>query len=297
MALLDGYTWTRLVGSVDSELARIEQSYPFVDTVSFGFVEPDIDRAGPELGVIVDVAPSRRLLSGDGVRELYPAIEPFRVEPSGDASEWSHSFPIVVRVIDRRLHALPTIAGRAPARLAAWTTLNLASGATNGWLLPRHATGGAGSVVTYSDTSTGTVIDDLGECVDAVIADTTKPPVGLNAVSVVRTPAIGMALSLVDSHGYKVGATLMSVDVNIGLIRYNKAPIRLTYNWAGSKVGDSGAGVFDRGGQIVAMHQGVADLYDSNGKRLLDPTGVPLNRAFGLCIYQVEAKKNASFEV
>jgi hypothetical protein len=45
------------------------------------------------------------------------------------------------------------------------------------------------------------------------------------------------------------------------------------------------------------MHQGTSSLLDANGNPLLDASGVAIKRAFGLCLYQLQAIADAEFSI
>ena len=157
-----------------------------------------------------------------------------------------------------------------------------------GWLLPFHAISrGIGLAVSYTDGSSGTVIDSLGSCMDAVVASSSNPPSspGVQQRSADLALAAGLTVRVTDQNGNVVRAlTLMDVDVNIGLLNYQKAPIRLTYDWSTSAPGDSGALVSnDATGAPVAMHQGTSWMRDPSGAQLLDRNNNPVRRAFGIC--------------
>lgn len=181
------------------------------------------------------------------------------------------------------------------ASTALWASMpGTVAGPSSGWLLPKHSVQQfAGAPLLYDDGGTGQIVADFGECIDACIGSTTRPPIGLAPVAADPAPTIG---KVVDIHGQP--CVTMAVDINIGLIRYSKSPARITYDWSTAQQGDSGSLVRDwQSNAPVAMHQGTAEMCDSHGTPLADPVSLqPIRHGFGLCLYQLEAMKSLVFE-
>ena len=149
------------------------------------------------------------------------------------------SFPVVPRVGVHELQVALT--NPSNALVAAWATLHRNSSPLSGWLLPFHAVGASGAAVDYDDGTAGRVVESFGACIDAAVASTNAAPTHLTPVVAPHTLAPGAMLEVVDQTGASSQPTLMDVDLNIGLVAYSKAPIRLTYDWTTSVQGDSGA--------------------------------------------------------
>ncbi|OBG19356.1 hypothetical protein A5764_17150 [Mycobacterium sp. 852002-51057_SCH5723018] len=286
-----------LAGQESAQLAAINARYPFVARISLGFVEPNIDRADPGLAVIVHICPPVSPFGPDdwqGSLGYLPAGEIF-IE-NGPART---AFPVVPRVSLQD----PQVALSSPSKamLTAWMKIRRSTAPKEGWLLPFHAvrqTYGAapGLSVSYDDNSTGTVIDSLGNCIDAVVASSSHPPPHAQPCNADNVLPLGLTVTVTDQNGAAWSPTLMDVDVNIGLIGYQKAPIRLTYDWSTSAPGDSGA-LISHGttGAPVAMHQGTSWIRDLSGVQQWDSQGNPICRAFGICLFQVAHQLDGEF--
>jgi hypothetical protein len=297
--LVPGYIWSLLVGQENAQLAAISSAYPFVNRISFGFVEPDIDFAhadGPGLGVVVHISPPIDPYAHTDLEPFlsYPAFFDRREIFISNAPTPT-AFPVVPRVSIEE----PQVALNYPstAMLTAWMKIRRSTAPKEGWLLPWHALGpGGGLRVTYTDGSSGTVIDGVGHCMDAVVASSPNRPSPTQACSAEHVLPPGLSVSVTDQHGTVFTQTLVEVDANIGLLGYDKAPIRLTYDWSSSNRGDSGALVsHGQTGAPVAMHQGTSWIRDRYGKQLRDNTNQPVRRAFGICLYQVAHQLDGEF--
>ncbi len=295
--LSPGFVWSMLAGQEGAQLAAINAGYPFVARISFGFVEPDIDRADPGLGVIVHVCPPVSPFGPEDLPSLLGYLPPGAIFIANGPERTA--FPVVPRVSLQD----PQVALSSPSKamLTAWIKIRRSTTPKEGWLLPFHAvrqTYGAapGLRVSYDDGSTGTVIDSLGNCMDAVVASSSNPPAHTNSCRAEDVLPPGLTVSVTDQSGTMWSQTLMDIDVNIGLVGYQKAPIRLTYDWSSSTPGDSGA-LISHGttGAPVAMHQGTSWIRNSSGVQLQDNQGRPVRRAFGICLYQVAHQLDGEF--
>jgi hypothetical protein len=286
LELFPGYGWTVLAAQETEELSRLESSLPFVDRVAVGFLEPDIDgRSG--FGVLAYVEPPEGPLDDD-LHTLNSEDRVFVVA--------GQELPVAVRIVTTVLETGITVPSQAQA--AVWTAVGRGTRPREGWLLPYHAVGSKNAGVTYSDGHQGRVVDSFGYCWDAVIASSDLPSPPSTAVAALDVLAPKMSLVVVAHDGTTVASTLMDVDVNIGLLSYTKAPLRMTYDWASSVPGDSGALVSDQQTSApVAMHQGSSTMRDVKGDALTAPDGSQIKRAFGLCLFQIQAAKRGEFFV
>jgi hypothetical protein len=284
--LYPGYAWTILAGQETEQLVAIEGRYPFLDRITFGFFEPEVeDRTG--LGVVVYVDPPSELLERGELHDAYP--------PAEDLTMAGRRFPVAIRIAPQELET--SLTKPSKAQTAVWTTVHKNTNPTSGWLIPYHAVKSTNAVVSYSDGCNGRVIESFGRCWDAVLASSTlsAPPNRPVVARDVLPP--GLALQVTDQYGQHSTPTLVQVDVNIGLIGYGKSPIRMTYDWTSSAKGDSGALVSDNGvtAAPVAMHQGSSVMRDRKGNALKAPDGSDLRRAFGLCLFQIQSTKDGEF--
>jgi hypothetical protein len=285
--LYPAFAWSLLVGQEGQQLQRVQAAYPFVDRVSFGFVEPEVDEQEPGLAVIVYVNPPEDALGSGELHDAFPEAGPVTV---GDVE-----FPVVVRI---GVHELQVqLSSPSTARVAAWTTVHRKTSPQSGWLVPFHAVGGRRRSVRFDDGSTGQVVVSFGPCMDAVVASSSGGmPSSLSSTGALDVLPPGLTLQVVDRNGNVRSPTLKDVEVNAGLIAYNKAPIRVTYDWTTAMQGDSGALVtWAQTGAPVAMHQGVSPIHDRKGVQKLDHSGQPIKLAFGLCLYQIEAAADGEF--
>jgi hypothetical protein len=295
--LSPGFVWSMLAGQEGAQLAAINAGYPFVARISFGFVDPNIDRADPGLAVIAHICPPVSPFGPEDLQNLLGYLPPGAIFIENGPERIM--FPVVPRVSVQD----PQVALASPstAMLTAWMKIRRSTTPKEGWLLPFHAvrqTYGAapGLSVSYDDGSTGTVIDSLGNCIDAVVASSSNPPSLTQSCDADNVLPPGLTVRVTDQYGAVWTQTLMDVDVNIGLIGYQKAPIRLTYDWSSSTPGDSGA-LISHGttGAPVAMHQGTSWIRDLSGLQQRDSLGNPVRRAFGICLFQVAHQLDGEF--
>lgn len=290
--LLDSYSWSLAVSRERDVLRSIESQLPFLDHLMVGVLDPAIDE-GEGLGLIaeIDIGAAADM---DLLLDTSRVLEPVTIMAG---TEYEHTMPVAVRLVTYHLDG-PGITSPQAASTALWAEMSSANSQTTveGWIIARHTVGpflGTGqAALDYDDGSNGAMTADFGSCIDACLGSTNAPPAGLNQVAAVQSPANGQRL---DVKGQNL--PIKGIDVNIGLVRYSKAPIRVTYDWAGAAAGDSGTLVVDaHSGEPVAMHQGTADVYDNSGQPVIDPaTGSTVRYAFGLCLYQLEAMKSLTF--
>lgn len=285
--LYPGYAWSILAGQENEQLVGLERRYPFLDRVTFGFFEPEVEgRTG--FGVVVYVDPPIDLLEHGELHDFY-------TDDPGAFTVEGQSFPVAIRIAPQELEV--SLTGPSQARTAVWATVHKSTNPLRGWLLPYHAVGSKNAAVTYSDGCNGRVVESFGRCWDAVLASSSHPTPPSTSILARDIIPPGLALQVTNQHGRQWLPTLVQVDVNIGLIGYGKAPIRMTYDWNTSAKGDSGALVSDRRTTPapVAMHQGSSIMRDGKGNSLKAADGSKLRRAFGLCLYQIQSTKDGEF--
>jgi hypothetical protein len=281
------FAWAVLLAQEDEQLARVHGSYAFVASVDFGFVDPEIDLRDPGPAVIVNINPPTDLSDTELHDLLAVQVEPVRIRDV--------QFPVVPRIGFVELQSPPALAAPSISRVAVWIDIHRSTNLQSGWLvchhsIYQHSLGKASVPVRYSDGSTGRIIDRLGYCMDAAVASSnTGTPAGVGAVRALDVLPIGLTLEFSDRSNIIQTASLLSVDTDIGLTRYAKAPIRLTYDWSTSTPGDSGSLLTDKAsGRPVAMHQGARKRRDRKGSVILDHYGNARRDGFGLCLWQVE---------
>jgi hypothetical protein len=292
--LFPGFAWSILAGQESAQLARITATYPFAARIAFGFVEPDTDYFvdGPGLAVIVHICPPVDPFGSQDLQQVLGFLSRQQIFIGRDPS--ATAFPVIPRVSVQE----PQVAlySPAPAMLTAWMHIRRTTALKEGWLLPLHAVGGTGLSVSYTDGSYGTVVDSLGNCMDAVVASSSNPPQQGQPCNADHVLPPGLTVNVTDQNGKAFTQTLMDIDVNLGLLSYQKAPIRLTYDWSSSTPGDSGALIAHGStGAPVAMHQGASWLRDPTGAQQRDSNNNPLRRAFGICLYQVAHQLDGEF--
>ncbi len=283
--LLDSFRWSLAVSRERETLRAIEARMPFLDHLMFGFLDPNVDGTeGP--GLIAEVG-LFRFADGEVPPGLPRELEPVSVLAGTD---YEIELPVVIRYAQHLLDG-PSLAEPLPASTALWAEMPFVAQTVDGWVLPRHSVAhvlAMTDLLEYADGSIGEVVADFGHCIDACLGSSSLPPLGLTPTSAMQSPTNGQIL---DFEG--TTAPVVGVDVNLGLIRYSKAPIRITYEWPIAAAGDSGTlGRDASSDEPVVMHQGTAYLFDSAGVPLVDSdTGVQARYAFGLCLYQLEAMK------
>ncbi len=296
--LFPGFAWSVLVGQEDAQLAQINAQYPCVARIAFGFADPDTDYyvEEPSLAVIVHICPPIDPFGSDNLEPILGFLARRQIFIGRDQS--ATSFPVIPRVSVQDPQVGLSLPGSA--MLTAWMRIRRSTSGTQkeGWLLPLHAVraGGGGLYVQYTDRSTGMVIDSLGTCMDAVVASSSNPPQHGQPCNAEHVLPPGLPVAVTDQNGTTFNQTLVDIDINLGLLSYQKAPIRLTYDWSSSTPGDSGA-LISHGvtGAPVAMHQGASWLRDPNGAQKLDSHNNPIRRAFGICLYQIAHQLDGEF--
>jgi hypothetical protein len=292
-----GFVWSVVVSAEAAQLAAVGAAYPFVDRIAFGFTDPELGEGDPRPAVLVYADPP------DDVAEREDLVAAYHEEDElvvgRDAGiPGSERFPVLARVTSRRLQV--GLFSPSSAMTTAWATVRRSTRPRSGWLLPYHAVGGKNAVVTYDDGSSGRVIESLGACIDAAVTSTSVGmPAGYRPLAAFDAVAPGLPLAVTDQQGQRHNPAVVDVAVDLGLVTFSRSPIRMTYDWATSAAGDSGALVtLSRTGEPVAMHQGVSRMRDRKGTLLVDPaSGRAVERAFGLCLYQVQVLVDAELSV
>ena len=265
---LDTLYWQFRIAQDAEVLLPIASSVPWLDRLTVGFLDPEIDgRSG--FGVI-----AYSNLPDD--RPATEVLERGRTDRD-EVSVAGRRFPVAVRAGPR----VPQVALVAPANaLAATWGFSHRSG-REGWLVPWHAVD-VNQIVTFDDGSTGTVTDTWGDCIDAVLVSSTfGPPQGLSRTSAVRGLSSALTVEVSDQNAAAHTCAVLDVDLNLGVTAGYRFPIRFSYNWTTSQAGDSGALITAQPcGEPVGMHQGIA--------RIAGLTGTTRSVAYGLCLYQLE---------
>lgn len=257
----DALAWVFRLAQEREQLGRIGATVPWLDRLALGFFDPEVD--GPEgFGLIAySVVP-------------LPGIVDRPVAEAPDVRVDGTEFRTVVRTAMRSQEA-----NMLAPKVAAVACFGRSSRVVqNGWLTCRHAVD-VGGMVSFDDGSTGHVVDDWHDCIDAVLVGSgPAPPVGSERVPCIRGVAPGIAVAVTHRHGPSAGVyTIVDVDLNVGVVRSDLFPIRFTYDWEKSANGDSGALVLAHPcAEPLGMHQG----------RFLDGFGA--GKAYGLCLYQLE---------
>jgi hypothetical protein len=283
-----GYVWGILVAQEGLQLAQANAAYPFADRIGFGFVEPLIDQSDPGLAVIVEMCPPLDPFVSEDLTEIlgFPSQREIYIENGRTTMR----FPVIPRVVVREPQN--ALSYPSTALLTAWMEIRRSTTPRQGWLLPLHAVRPPGPPlglgVSYADGSYGRVIDGLGTCMDVAIASTSSAPQNLQPRNPDYLLPPGLQVTVADQRGTVRVQRVMDVDVNVGLLRYQKAPMRLSYDWSSSVPGDSGALISNATTFApVAMHQGASWIRDLSGNQLIDQDCQPVRRAFGICLFQV----------
>ena len=258
----NAYSWVVQLAQETEQLDQVERRVPLLDRLAVGFLDPELD--GEEgFGLIAyssantDVAAGARAQTSD-----------LPVRAGG------RQFPVVIRTSQRE-HQV-ALASPTKAMLACYGTSS--DFAATGWLTCQHAAG-SGSV-TYSDGSSAKVVADWGECIDAALVDGGPSGPAIH-VPCLRGVAGAVPVRTVDQTGTPVSATIVDVDINVGVVKASRFPIRFTYDWATCSSGDSGAMVYaDPCGEPLGMHQGKVTVTGHHGGTKVF--------AYGLCLYQLE---------
>jgi hypothetical protein len=285
--LFPAYAWTVVAAHEVEQIVRLGGRFPFAKRVAAGFFEPEVDRRSG-FGVVVYVDPP------DG--PLDPELEAAHLDDDLGVFAADQRLPVTVRVVTDVLET--SITAPSQALVAVWTAVGRSTRPREGWLLPFHAVGTTRASLAYSDGHHGRVVDSFGYCWDAVLASSDLPTPPSTAVTALDVLPPGMSLQLVALNGTHVAPTLMDVDLNLGLLTYDKAPLRMTYDWDSSVPGDSGSLVSDGTTSApVAMHQGSSRIRDATGAVLTASDGSEVRRGFGLCLFQIQAAKEGEFFV
>lgn len=263
---LDALYWTFRIAEETAQLDALASRVPWLDRIAVGFIDPETDGTGPAFGVICYT----------NVPETADVqIPPIDQLGGIDAGPY---FPAVMRVGARTSEV--SITSPSTAMAATWAT----SGRTQsgGWLVPSHAVD-LHSGVTFSDGSTGAVTESWGSCIDAVLVTPSSggPPPGTSIHQSVRGIAAGTTVTVYDRNLAFHTATVLDVDINLGVVRHQLFPIRFSYDWTTSAPGDSGALVTASPcGEPLGMHQGCFKWRPASAP--------PTQHAYALCLYQLE---------
>ena len=259
----NAYSWVVRIAQETEQLEEIERHVPLLDRLSVGFLDPELD--GDEGFALIAYSSANLDVAATAAAETADVT----------LLAGGRQFPVVIRTSKRERQA-----GLVSPTKAMLTCYGKSSHfAATGWLTCQHAVGTSGSV-TYSDGSGGNVAADWGECIDAALVD--GGPRGPSThVPCLRGVAGAVKVRTEDQKGTPVFATIVDVDINVGVVKATRFPIRFTYDWTTSVPGDSGAMIYaDPCGEPLGMHQGRVTVTSAGG------VSKPL--AYGLCLYQLE---------
>ena len=259
----NAYSWVVQIAQETEQLDQIERGVPLLDRLSVGFLDPEVD--GSEgFALIAYSSANLDVAAAAAAQTAEIALHAGRRE-----------FPVVIRT-SRRERQVRLVSPKTALLTCYGRSSHFAK---TGWLTCQHSVGSSGSV-TYSDGSTGSVAADWGECIDAALVDGGPAGPGY-PVNCLRGVAGAVKVRTEDQTGTSILATIVDVDVNVGVVKATRFPIRFTYDWACSSRGDSGAMVYaDPCGEPLGMHQGKVTVSS--------PGGGSMPLAYGLCIYQLE---------
>jgi hypothetical protein len=148
-------------------------------------------------------------------------------------------FPVIVRqsVAEQHWCTAPEVTAPMVARATCWVRSSIRG--YEGWLMPRHAVNPLNSVVTYSDGTSGRLLDHFGECIDSVVVS------GTNLYGGSPTPSCwpvvaGQKLEVTHQPGGHRPLTVIDSDLNLGVLRSVVFPVRFSTDWLGV-AGNSGS--------------------------------------------------------
>ncbi len=242
--LRDVWYWTRrlslAVDQVDEALVGLRS----ISRVAVGFIE-ELDGA---FGLIV-YCDTPQSDSDDSPR--VPRARTDAVVVDGV------SFPSIVREAPVEEHwcTAPGITSPTYARAACW--VRLSHQGVEGWLVPRHAIQPPGSVVTFTSGDAGYCVHSFGACVDAAVI-ASAPPAHVHHPAIALWPLVPGQQLLVSDHPHSyVPASVLDVDLNLGVLRHLIFPVRFTIDWTGVP-GQSGALIVDQNtNETAGMYLGV----------------------------------------
>ena len=150
------------------------------------------------------------------------------------------TFPVVVRevVVERHWSTAPEVTGPSTARATCW--VRSPSRGYEGWLAPRHAVQPLAASVSFSDGGVGQVVDHFGECIDAVVVSSDRPPPGLTRAGACWPVGPGQGLDVTDAPGSHVPVRVIDADLNLGVVSSVVFAVRFSTDWYGVP-GQSGA--------------------------------------------------------
>ena len=257
--------WTLRLAEEWQQLASLASRVPFLDRITAGFFDPEIDNRDPAFGVIF--------------YSNTPEETDLEIPDFGNAGiDAGPYFPAIARMGAR----VPQVSITGPSIALATTWARSTRSKNGGWLVPAHALL-PGQIVTFSDGSSGTASESWGDCIDAsLVTPNQGPPPGVGRRSAVRGVSQGLTVSAIDRAGRPHSTTIVDVDLNLGVVKHALFPIRFSYDWRTSVQGDSGALVIATPcGEPIGMHQG---MFKPN-----PAYGSPANQlAYALCLYQLE---------
>jgi hypothetical protein len=258
------------IAAETEQLNQLAGRVPWLDRIAIGFIDGEIDGIASSFGLICYANLPDQELTNE-----YVDTAGFAGQFGVDAGSY---FPAVIRAGTR----VPQVSITSPSAALATTWSKSTRTRSGGWLVPSHAVDSS-CQVHFSDGSQGKVTESWGSCIDAVIVTPTSGADRSDLVqkTCVRGISPGTTVSVEDATGTIHTATILDVDVNLGVVRHSLFPIRFSYDWTTSSPGDSGALVTATPcGEPVGMHQGMFTWHPQSA--------APTRHAYALCLYQLE---------
>lgn len=270
---LAALSWVFRIAVETEQLNRVAAEVPWLDRLAIGFITPEADGRAADFGVIAHVDHPAPL----AYRSRFGKV----LDRGMSIKAAGREFPVAVRIATR----IPQAATVSPSRARATCWVQHPLKSIDGWLVPFHAVSSGGRFaprIVFDDGSSGVVVENYGECIDAVVVDSSLgAPPALRRMWCARGIGPGTAVTVEDRFGFLHSCTVLDIDVSLGVVSHPLFPIRFSYDWASSAKGDSGALVMDSTvGQPLGMHQGAL--------RAFATAGAPSTVAYGLCLYQLE---------
>lgn len=222
--------WTNRFGSSLSGLDEYLRGIRFVTRIAAGFIE-ELDGA---FGAIIYTEPP----PFDQIDEGFEEPEQRSREPISVTVD-DQEFPVVIRdsVVERHWCTAPEVTAPSIARATCW--VRSSARGYEGWLMPQHAVNPLTALVTFSDGSSGRLLDHFGECIDSVVVSSTMPRNGLYTRACWPVVA-GQSLLVTNRPGSHQTVKVIDADLNLGILRSAMFPIRFSTDWIG-KPGNSGS--------------------------------------------------------
>ncbi len=237
-ALVPAWYWTRRLSQAANGIAAQLADLRFGPRLAAGFL-PELDGA---FGVVAySETPERRRGGALGTSGIDRDAEPER--PRAIQLD-ELRLPVVVRpsITEQHWCSAPEVLQPARARATCWVSSS--SRGYQGWLLPRHALRPLRAPVGFDDGGRGRLLDHFGECIDAVVVSSDKPPPAGPPTRACWPMVAGQPLLISDRPNHHRQATILDVDLNLGVLASTLFPIRFSTDWVG-RAGQSGSLIAD----------------------------------------------------